>query len=159
MNPDPYYPNAYEAFMRRMTMNAEYVQRRPSETGPSGRNIFTGAPEDNPTFKVDSDFFEDFDIDANSYTYRKPQGQPGYQDPNATNITNKKPRKGFIDAGVILKKGETISYMDFVNMPTDEWNELQNLVETLANIEVDEILERKVLWVYNTVPCITSMVA
>lgn len=75
------------------------------------------------------------------------------------NITTKEPRAGYIDGGVVLTKGITITREFMEECSMDEWNHIDKWTASMQNIVVEEVLDRRLLWVYNTTPCITSMAA
>lgn len=77
---------------------------------------------------------------------------------NKTNIVVDLP-DSYIDGGIVLKEGMTLRYSDFVTMDPAEWKAFEDWAESMPNIKAEEIAERKMLWVYDVPPVITSMAA
>lgn len=75
------------------------------------------------------------------------------------NITTREPRKGYIDAGIVLTKGIILTREQMDSCPTDEWKEFSDFVDGMVNIYADEIYENKVMHIYSVVPTITNMEA
>lgn len=63
----------------------------------------------------------------------------------------------YIDGGIVLKAGVTITNVDQYEMSVKEWQSLEAWAQTMPNLKVDEILENRMLWLYNVPPVITSM--
>jgi hypothetical protein len=104
-----------------------------------------------------------FDIEAGdpaSFNYRIYSnfdfGRPKEPSP-ADRITDQNPRAGFIDGGVIMKKGFTITKEMMQTMPREEWKAISDWVDSMANIVAEEIFPDQVYWVYDTTPVITTM--
>jgi len=90
-----------------------------------------------------------------------PEGTRFHKEPHSNQncfITTSKPRKGYINGGMILTEGVTITNVDFTNMALSDWAAFEKWVEDTPNIAVDEILDNKLLWIYSKPPVITSMV-
>lgn len=92
------------------------------------------------------------DLLKDNYEYNRSR------DTNATRIVEDLPAS-YIDGGIILKKGITITRNDFINMERDEWEEFSALIENIPNISCDEVLDQQLLWIYDKPPVITSMAA
>jgi hypothetical protein len=65
--------------------------------------------------------------------------------------------RSYIDGGIILTKGVTITRREFEDLSRREWQELEILVSKIPNIVVEELGDIRVLWIYDKIPVITSM--
>jgi hypothetical protein len=65
--------------------------------------------------------------------------------------------RSYIDGGIILTKGITITRREFDDFSRLEWEELGQLVEKFPNLIVEELVKTKVLWIYDRPPTITTM--
>jgi len=104
-------------------------------------NLFRGANRQRIFFNF-SDLFE-------------PSGEWFY----ANGHVNSEPRIGYIDGGIILKETVTITWADFQNMSHEEWRQLENWAESMSNIVCEELIEKKLLYIWDAIPCITSLEA
>jgi hypothetical protein len=96
-----------------------------------------------------------------SHSWNAQRARAGYTpyDEYKPKVVSTEPRDGYIDGGVVLKEGLLITHNEFLNLDQYTWKQFEAWAEAMTNLAVDELLERKLLWVYNTVPSITSMVA
>ena len=90
------------------------------------------------------------DLLRDNYDYNRAR------DSNETRIVTDLPAS-YIDGGVILKEGVTITREEFHQMSYSEWKEFEQWVEFVPNLVSEEILDRQLLWIYDKVPVITSM--
>lgn len=102
-------------------------------------------------------------------SYRSSSGErihftpdPRTDDYTNTKITTKKPREGYIDAGIVLTKGFFITREQFEDMELYEWEQIKDWAESMDNIRVDELVrdsftDGRLLWIYDAVPNITSL--
>lgn len=117
------------------------------------------------TFRYGGDYFGDYSRKLFENMMRETQTNAGasyYENvrppaPGEKNITTKKPRDGYIDAGVIMTKGWTITRVEMENMEKSEWNIMLDWIDAMDNIVVEEMVDRQMLWVYDKIPCITSV--
>lgn len=72
---------------------------------------------------------------------------------------NSEPRHGYIDGGIVLKETVTITWEDFQIMSHEEWRQLEIWAESMSNIVCEELIERKLLYIWDAIPCITSLEA
>lgn len=77
---------------------------------------------------------------------------------NKTVIVTELP-DSYIDGGLVLKSGVTVSRNEFAEMDYHDWKEFEKLVQGIPNIVCDEIVNQKMLWIYDVPPVITSMAA
>lgn len=73
-----------------------------------------------------------------------------------------KPREGYIDAGIVLKKSIMVTRAEYEELSPEEWKELQDWVEGMSNLVVEQLApddfnEYRLLRVLDNVPCITTL--
>lgn len=78
---------------------------------------------------------------------------------NNTRVTNKQPRAGYVDGGIVLAESFVITRKDFDEMTVDEWDQLKDFIEGMPNIAANEVVTDKVYHFYNEIPTITTMEA
>ena len=76
-----------------------------------------------------------------------------------TKITTSEPRKGYINAGIDLSEGVSLTRKDFDEMSAEEWNDLGDLIDAWPNLEVNEILPGKLSYLYSDRAVITTLEA
>lgn len=89
-----------------------------------------------------SDFWNDSNVKTKVYQ----PGESGYHPPGV-----------YIDAGYVMREGVTITREQFENMEVYEWHELTALAEKIPNLICEEILEKRLMWLYTATPIITML--
>lgn len=121
---------------------------------------FPGWPSPGRLFDMTDSMAWDF---ANFDVFGKPTNRPNNKPPAGPNYgyppygSKLTPRPGYIDGGYVLTQGITVTRAMMEEAKVEEWNAFADAVDRMGNIAVDELLEKKLLWVYDLTPTITSM--
>jgi hypothetical protein len=63
----------------------------------------------------------------------------------------------YIDAGIVLKSSVMITHKDIRDADWEDVKAFQDWVNEMPNLLYQEIPETRVYWVYDTLPCITTL--
>lgn len=68
-----------------------------------------------------------------------------------------KPRLGFVDAGIVLIEPLIFKREEFKSLSDEELDDISEIIDRFTNVDFEEDLETQEFFIFDEIPCITSL--